>query len=61
MMALKPSIPEIDNASPSKQNAFLSTITSQFPTQIGSFKNTLIQQLGSSLNPAKFLGMAGLN
>lgn len=61
IMALKPSIPELDNASQLKQNSFVSSIANKFPTQMNSFKETFTNQITSSLSPQKFLSMAGLS
>ena len=54
---MKPSIPELDNASPQVKNTFMSSIEKQFGGQINNFKGTLTNSLASKFNPQQYLSM----
>lgn len=58
--SIKPSIPELDNASTETQNSFMKAIESKFGSQISSYKSNLLSSLAPQLDPSKYLKQFGL-
>lgn len=60
VQALKPSIPELDNAPAKAKESFIKSITSKFGPQIDGFKTQILQGVQDKANLSQYTSMLGL-